>query len=223
MRFLYVVLVLALLFSFGCNKEKPTPETKNGEIKPLLKNDISDKTLTEAEKVLNKQLSPEKKQEIKDKANETVNKIKAEDVSDIPPIKLDTTDVKLEWADGKGKVMTCVAKSFSGNQKTNIVSLSDFTATLYENGKASAKVVAKKAILDVTKKEIKVNTGVKVSSIVNKTTLTANKVLWKSKENTIYAQEGVLDSPYGKITGKYFTLDTKLEIFQVSDTGQNID
>ena len=63
---------------------------------------------------------------------------------------------------------------------------------------------------------------VKVISLINKTTLTANKVLWKSKENTIYAQEGVLDSPYGKITGKYFTLDTKLEIFQVSDTGQNI-
>ena len=222
MRILYILIAFVIIFSLGCKKDKPESPKPN-DIKPLLKSDVTDKTLTDAEKVLDKKLSQEKKQEIKDKAEEAAKKIKAEEIENIPQIKLDTSDVKLEWADGKGKVMNCLAKSFTGDQKTNMLSLSDFTATLYEQGKPSAKVQAKKAVLDLIKKEIKVNTGVKVVSLVNKTTLTANKVLWKSKENTIYAQEGILDSPYGKITGKYFTLDTKLEIFQVSDTGLNID
>ena len=223
MRLLFIFLVVVLSFSLGCNKEETIGKSTDKEIKPLLKNNVSDKTLNEAEKVLNNKISTEKKNELKEKIKDSTDKIKAEEISNIPQIKLDTNDVKLEWSDTKGKLMTCIAKQFSGDQISNMLSLSDFTATLYESGKLSAKVQAKKAVLDVTKKEIKITTGVKVVSLVNNTSLIANKLLWKSKENTIYAQEGELNSPYGKITGKYFTLDTKLEIFQVSDTGLNIN
>lgn len=224
MKIFYVFIVIILLFSFGCSKkEDPKIEIKDTkEIKSLLKdNEINDNVSKVVDKVLNEKenLSKEDKDFVKEEVIKESEKILTEEIPDIPQIKLDTKDVKIEWNDKSGKLMSAVAKSFSGDQKSNTLKLNNFTAKLYENGALSAKLQAKEAVLNVTKKEIKVTTGVKITSLTNKSTLTANKVLWKSNENKVFAYEAILDTPNGKIQGKYFKLDTKLETFEVNDTG----
>lgn len=228
MRFLYIILVLTLLFSLGCSKkEEPQIEIKDTkEIKSLLKDEeINENVSKVVDKVLKEKenLSKEDKDFIKEKVIEESDKILTEEIPDIPQIKLDTQDVKIEWNDKSGKLMSAVAKSFSGDQGSNTLTLNNFTAKLYENGVLSAKLQAKKAVLNATKKEIKVSTGVKITSLTNNSTLIANHVLWKSTENKVFAKEAILETPNGKIQGKYFKLDTKLETFEVNDKGFDIN
>lgn len=199
MKNISIILVLLLLFCLGCSNNKPAVSDKSSI-------SVSTKDALAAEKAKLK----------KDK------KIASEDVSKIPEVKLETSDVKLEWAGKDGKVMTSYAKGFEGNQKDSILVLHDFTATLYEKGKKSCTLEAPKAILDVNKQEIKVINGVRLTSLISKSTLVANKILWKSKKNKVYAEDAVLTTTYGSITGKFFILDTKLETFEVSDKSKNI-
>lgn len=209
MRFLYFIIIICMFISIGCNKKDNNVDMQPNEIKPLVKNQI------ENEKI---ELNT-KENNLKENENLQEKKIIAEEVETQPLVRLDTNDVKLEWNDKSGKVMSALATNFSGNQKINILELDNFTAVLYENGVKSAKLKAKKAILDINKKEVKVMTGVNLESYTNKSTLIANKVLWKSIENKIYAQDGILNTSYGKIEGKFFTLNTSLETFEISDKG----
>lgn len=223
MKYISIFLIIFLLFCIGCRNKDQTKDLKKEAvkvIKPLVK-DGEDKS--EIEKKVtevidkNSKLSPKEKSKIKDELVTEAEKLIAEEIEEIPEIRLDTNDVNIEWASEKGKVLKACAKSFSGNQKQAVMELNDFTAKLYENGKAVAEMKAKKAVLYADKKEIKVLSGAKITSIENKAVLTANKILWKSNENKIYAKDGILKTESGTITGKNFIVDTKLETFEVND------
>ena len=80
MRILYILLAFVIIFSLGCKKDKPESPKPN-DIKPLLKSDVTDKTLNDAEKVLDKKLSQEKKllERLGRKAREIVTRKNARD------------------------------------------------------------------------------------------------------------------------------------------------
>lgn len=223
MKYIGICLIVFLVFCMGCKDKDKSQDLKNEAvkvIKPLVK-DGEEKSEIEKKvnEVLDKdsKLSSEEKNKIKEELVKEAEKLVAEEVEEIPEIRLDTNDVNIEWAGQKGKVLKACAKSFSGNQKQAVMVLNDFTAKLYENGKAAAEMKAKKAVLYADKKEIKVLSGAKITSIENKAVLTANKILWKSNENKIYAKNGILKTEAGTITGKNFIVDTKLETFEVND------
>lgn len=223
MKYVSICLIVFLVFCMGCKDKDNSQDLKNEAvkvIKPLVK-DGEEKSEIEKKvnEVLDKgsKLSPEEKNKIKDELVKEAEKLVAEEIEEIPEIKLDTNDVNIEWSGQKGKVLKACAKSFSGNQKQGIMELNDFMAKLYENGKPAAEMKAKKAVLYADKKEIKVLSGAKITSIENNAVLTANKILWKSNENKIYAKDGILKTESGTITGKNFIVDTKLETFEVND------
>ncbi|MBQ0105854.1 MAG: LPS export ABC transporter periplasmic protein LptC [Armatimonadetes bacterium] len=215
MKLVYFLLIFLVMCSLvACNKKensdnKGVKENK-AEIQTLLdkdspgKGELNDASSLNAEK------------------NKQEENSKDEEETKLPVIKIDTDGVKFEWADEKGRLMTCRAKSFSGNQTDKILHLNNVNAILYENGKPSAEMFSEKATFDIDKKEIRAVSGVRLKSVINKSVFTCNKMLWKSKENKVFAEEGVLDTDYGKLTGRYFELDTKLEKFEIKDKGTKI-
>ena len=184
---------------FGCKSpdKQVIIDTKPKEIQPLVK---------ESEE------ETQKTQTVKDEEREEFD-----DGEEIPIIRLDTNDVKLEWVDGKGKLMTAYAKKFSGSQKNKILFLNDVITLLYENGVKSVKLKSKNAKFDVNKKTVSLSGGVVVTSYLNESKLNANRVFWDSTKNKIFAEDGILNTPFGKVYGKNFILDTKLETFEVND------
>lgn len=197
-KFILVALVFLVVFMVGCSNEEKLPvKSKN-------------KNLSAMTKVL---------PDVKDKTSEAVvsDKKKIDDFKQIPEIKLDTSDIVLEWAGTKGRLLSATAKSFSGNQKENLLKLKNFSGIIYENKQKVATFNANQAFVDVKEKTVKAVGGVKVTSYTNKSVLTANRAIWISKENKIYADTGILATEYGKISGKTFVVDTALEIFEVDD------
>lgn len=222
MRIICISLALIMLFFAGCGKSDNDNIQKEAAkvIKPLIKEGIDDKEVAKKvdELLKNKEnLSEKEEKEMAENIVEEARDIVAKDIPELPEIVIDTKDVKIEWAGNDGAVMKAVAKKFSGEQKSNSMVLEDLTADLYEKGIKSATLTAHIAYLDGNSKEIRVDKGAKVVSHSHNGILTANKIVWKSKENKIFAQKGILESKAGKITGNSFVLDTKLEVFEVSD------
>lgn len=209
---LIVVLILAVALSFGCNK----------------KSEINTKPENNSNKVVSEKNTDVPKESIKESKNNEMasgskngNNLRSEKVKEIEPIpeiKLASKDVILDWADKNGKMMmSAKASDFSGNQKEGKLVLRNFSGTLFEKGKKSAYIEAPLATATSKDKIVQVDKGVRIKSFTNNSSMVANKIVWLAEKDKIYAYDGVLTTEYGKITGKFFELNTALETFEVSD------
>ena len=208
-----IVIIIALFV--GCSNKKEASNssvnnTKGVNIRSSAKMNSSQKG---AEKTDDK--NSEKKTGRKEDAESDNKKVK--EIDPIPEIKLDTKDVVLEWVSADGKMLSAIANEFSGNQKENKLSLRNFSGTLFEKGQKTAYIESPLAVADVKNKVVTIEKGVRIKSFLNKSTMVANKMVWFANKNKIYAYDGILTAEYGKVSGKFFELDTGLEFFEVSD------
>lgn len=103
---------------------------------------------------------------------------------------------RVTWDDDRGNRLweagfeSATAAATEGASST--VELTKVEAGLYENGKVVSRMVAPRVVADSGKKQIRAFGGVKITSLVNGTTATAEEMLWKPNENTISGRDDVV-------------------------------
>lgn len=114
--------------------------------------------------------------------------------------------------------MVARATEFRGSEITKQGELLNFNAELYEKGKLTAKIAAPKAVADTEKRTVTCTGGVKLNSVVRKTTATAERVRWFSNRNKIVGDGGVtVTSTVGIMQANAFMADTALQTLVMKD------
>jgi hypothetical protein len=132
--------------------------------------------------------------------------------------------VTLKWADKNGAKMTCSAKSADFNEVTQVGSLVDFSAQLYENGKLTASVRAPLATADTAKRIIVASGGVVLKSLERATVVNARWIKWNAGSDTVIGNGGVsIKSTNGSMEGAAFVADTALKTLKVMSSGKGLE
>lgn len=98
------------------------------------------------------------------------------------------------------------------------VELEGVEARLYRDGKVASRMVAPRVVADSAKKEIRASGGVKVTSLEDDSTATADEMVWKPKENRLVGTGGVrMDKGNIHIRARSITTDTALKKAKLSD------
>ncbi len=103
---------------------------------------------------------------------------------------------RVTWDDDKGNRLweagfeSATAAATEGASST--VELTNVKASLYEDGKVVSSMVAPRVVADSGKKQVRAFGGVKVTSLLDGTTATAEEMLWKPNENTISGRGDVI-------------------------------
>ena len=128
---------------------------------------------------------------------------------------------KVTWDDDQGKRLweagfkSATAAEADGSAE---VELSDVEANLYKDGKVVSRMIAPRVVADSAKKEIRAYGGVKVTSLADKTSASAEEMVWIPKENKLIGTGGVrMDRGNIHIKARTITTDTELKRAKLSD------
>lgn len=110
-------------------------------------------------------------------------------VPDDISLKANLKKADIGWVDEHGKPIWKVGFR-EGNAvqlgNNGVAELVDVNADLYHDGKLSATMIAPKLSADSQNRIVSATGGVKIESAEGNGSITADKVIWKSKENKIY-------------------------------------
>ncbi len=128
---------------------------------------------------------------------------------------------KVTWDDDQGKRLweagfkSATADEAGGSAR---VELTDVTASLYKDGKVASRMVAPKVVADSAKKEVRAFGGVKVTSLADGSTASADQMIWMPREDKIVGTGGVrMDKGSIHIRAQSITTDTALTKAKLSD------
>jgi hypothetical protein len=132
--------------------------------------------------------------------------------------------VTLKWAEKDGTQMMCSAKSADFNEVTQVGTLVDFYAQLYENGKLTASVRAPRATADTAKRVIVASGGVVLKSLERATVVRAAWIKWYAGSDKVIGNGGVsIKSTNGSIDGAAFVADTALKTLTIKDSEKGLE
>ena len=132
--------------------------------------------------------------------------------------------VTLRWSEKNGTQMTASATSASFNEVTQIGTLLDFSAKLYENGKLTAAISAPRATADTAKRVIVASGGVVLKSLERQTVVNSAWIKWNANTHKIVGNGGVsIKSTSGTVDGAAFIADTGLKTLTVKDSGKGLE
>jgi len=124
--------------------------------------------------------------------------------------------VTIKWAAKDGTKMTCSAKSADFNEVTQIGTLVDFSAQLYENGKLTASVRAPRAMADAANRIVVASGGVVLKSLERATVVRAEWIKWNAGSDQVVGNGGVcVESTNGSLQGTRIVADTALKTIKV--------
>lgn len=105
------------------------------------------------------------------------------------PIEANLKKAEIGWVDGQGRPLWKVSFNKGGlaqSGKDAVVRLVDVKAQLYHNGELAAVMDAPLLTADSRTRLMSASGGVKVVSSEGNGYMTAEKMIWKSKENKVY-------------------------------------
>ena len=141
-----------------------------------------------------------------------------------PKIEFTQHGVTLRWSEKNGTQMTASAKSASFNEVTQVGTLLDFSAKLYENGKLTAAISAPRATADTAKRTILASGGVTLKSLERQTVVNAAWIKWNANTRKVVGNGGVrIKSTSGTVDGAAFVADTALKTLTVKDSAKGLD
>lgn len=197
-RFLLAVLCTGMVFAVGCARqpvERPTkPVALVVDNKP--ENDQAKKPLIEE-----KPQTP-------------------------PPPQLDVTQqgVTLSWNDKSGRNMIAKAKKDTFNLRTQVGTLLDFSAKLYENGALLASISAPHAYVDTAKRVVVATGGVDLKFMKPPTQVRSKWIKWTPDTHKIVGNGGVtMTYPNGTATAAAFVGDTAKQTLELRDSGKGLE
>lgn len=200
---LAVVFCFIIFVVVGCKNNQPKSEKPTETTKQETK-----KTQTPENK---KQEEPQAKPE---KTLEEMSR---------PNIIVTQHNIDIKWSDGSTTRMKATAKELVANEVNKNIVVNNFTGEFYEKGKLSAKISAKKAFIDGQSRTIIATDGVKISSTMRNTSVTASWIKWYSKQGKIVGNGGIkITSEMGTIEAPAFEADTTLEKFTVKNSGKGL-
>lgn len=124
--------------------------------------------------------------------------------------------VTIKWAVKSGTKMTCSARSADFNEVTQVGTLVDFSAQLYENGRLTASVRAPRAVADAANRVIVASGGVVLKSLERATVVRAEWIKWDALSDRVTGNGGVsVESTNGSLHGTRITADTALKTIKV--------
>ena len=132
--------------------------------------------------------------------------------------------VTLRWDGKDGAQMTASAKSGSFNEVTQVGTLLDFSAKLYENGKLTAALSAPEATADTAKRVIIASGGVVLKSLERQTVVNASRIKWSVDSHKVTGTGGVkIESASGTVEGAAFVADTALKMLTVQGSSKGLE
>lgn len=148
----------------------------------------------------------------------------AEPVKETPKLEITQSGVTLRWAEKNGSQMTASAKSADFNEVTQVGSLLDFSAQLYENGKLTAGVSAPKATVDTDKRTVIASGGVTLKSLERSTVIKAGWIKWDANTRKVMGNGGVkITSDTGVAEAAAFIADTSLKSYTLLSSGKELE
>ena len=142
------------------------------------------------------------------------------------PPKLDITQqgVTISWTDKAGRDMTATAKSDSFNLRTQVGTLLDFSAKLYDNGALLATVAAPRAYVDTAKRVIVAHGGVDLKFTKPQTDVHSSWIRWTPDKHRIVGNGGVtMTYPNGTANAAAFVGDTEKRTLELRDSGKGLE
>ncbi len=136
----------------------------------------------------------------------------------VPKMQFNQKGITLKWVDNGKLRMVATATELKGNEITKQGALQNVKADLYEDGKLTARITAPTAVADTENRTVTATGGVRVESLVRKSTLTAERVRWFSSKNMIVGDGGVtVNSTIGVVQSRAFQADTALKNLVMKD------
>ena len=147
-----------------------------------------------------------------------------EPIEESPKLEITQSGVTLRWTEKNGSQMTASAKSADFNEVTQIGSLVDFSAQLYENGKLTAGLNAPKAIVDTAKRNVTASGGVTLKSMERNTIIKAGWIKWDANTRKVTGNGGVkVTSDTGVAEAAAFVADTSLKSYTLLSSGKELE
>ena len=141
-----------------------------------------------------------------------------------PKLTVTQQGVTLRWDQKDGTQMTASAKSGSFNEITQVGTVLDFSAKLYENGKLTASMHAPKATIDTAKRVVLATGGVVLKSLERQTVVNASWIKWSANTHKIIGNGGVkIRSANGTADAAAFTADTSLRNYTLLSSGKGLE
>lgn len=109
-------------------------------------------------------------------------------------VKADLKKAEMVWVDERGNPIwkAGFAEGHASQMGDNaIADLTDVKAVLYRNGQPAANLTAPVVSANNKSRELTASGGVKIVSLAENGSVTADKLVWKSREDKIYATGGV--------------------------------
>lgn len=205
----FTALCVGLMFAAGCSRERPNSSPKKHSLF------VDGKSKTNKSSSAKPSPDPKEKKDDRPKILVTVNE---------PNGKESQQSVTLKWAEKDGTQMTCSAKSADFNEVTQVGTLIDFSAKLYENGKLTASVRAPRATADTSKRVIVASGGVVLKSLQRATQVKAGWIKWYAGSDKVIGNGGVsIQSTNGSVEGAAFVADTALKQLTIKDSGKGLE
>lgn len=143
-----------------------------------------------------------------------------------PAPKLDIIQrgVTLSWNDKAGRSMIASAKSDSFNLRTQVGTLLDFSAKLYENGELLASMTAPHAYVDAERRVVVATGGVELKFANPRTHVRSEWIKWTPDKHKIVGNGGVaMTYPNGTATAAAFVGDTAKKTLELRDSGKGLE
>jgi hypothetical protein len=141
-----------------------------------------------------------------------------------PKLIVDQGGVTLSWSDKAGRTMVAKAKSDSYSLRTQIGTLLDFSAKLYENGALLASMKAPHAYVDTGKRFVVATGGVDLQFAKPQTKVRSAWIKWSPDKHKIVGNGGVtMTYPNGTVHAAAFVGDTEKQTLELRDSGKGLD
>lgn len=128
---------------------------------------------------------------------------------------------RVTWDDDQGKRLweagfkSATAADVEGTARVELI---DVSASLYRDGKVASRMVARRVVADSARKEIRAFGGVKVTSLADGSTVAADEMIWKPREDKIVGTGAVrMDKGSIHVRAQSITTDTALKKARLSD------
>lgn len=136
-------------------------------------------------------------------------------------LEAEFSKARIIWSDAQGRrVMEAQFREAVGSQTGNnsTLELRTVKASLYRNGKVAAILTAPSVRADSHKKEIRASGGVSVSSALENAKASADRIVWKSREDKLYGAGNVnMAKQNVSVAASSFQADTALKKTRFTD------
>lgn len=141
-----------------------------------------------------------------------------------PKLAVTQEGVTLSWNDKAGRTMVAKARSDSFSLRTQVGTLLDFSAKLYENGALLASVSAPRAYVDTAKRTVMATGGVDLKFAKPQTRVRSEWIKWTPDTHRIVGNGGVtMTYPNGAATAAAFVGDTAKQTLELRDSGEGLE